>query len=142
MITVKEEYVLLGVDRLPVSCEKPCIDRKQQVIAFLVEIKKIMSNKNSFQLIDRHKNLKTIAALGYTIDDVRMELFELTVCNYVKEPEPDRDPRYSGEFWFFGTTIDDTNLYIKLKITNTGSKSVLCLSFHEEKWPQRFPFKE
>lgn len=117
------------------------ISNRRQVAMFLTEMKKALQ-EHSFHLQDRSKNLKTMAALGYTISDIKNTLLNLTVQDYVKGPEPDRDPNYSGDFWFFGVETQKINLYIKLKLIDSHEKRVLCLSFHEEEWPQKYPFKK
>lgn len=118
-----------------------CANR-EDVVRFLLDMKKTLSQKDSLQLVQRKTNLQTLTSLGYTVDDVKMILFNLGVTDYSSGPEPDDNPNYSGDVWVFGATIDTIDLYIKLKLINCGQKQVLCLSFHHAKWPLNYPFKK
>jgi len=60
----------------------------------------------------------------------------LTPDNYHSGPDPDRDK--PGYIWVFHTTLNKQEIYIKLKIADTGKKRfVKCLSFH----PAEYQFK-
>lgn len=65
---------------------------------------------------------------------------DLTVNDYVSGPEPDNNPKYRGDVWLFGTTVENLNLYIMLTLRDCGQ--VVCISFHEAQWPMKHPFKD
>lgn len=108
------------------------IDRSK-IRDFLLEMRMILSRENSFHLVERDKNLQALEKLEYTIYDAKTVLLSLTVNDYVKGPEPDDNPNFPGEIWVFGTTIGDTELYIKIKIAQSKPhrKQVVCISFHD-----------
>lgn len=134
-LTCKGEFIT-GVDAVP-----PCVER-EDVVRFLVDMKKILCREGSLLLVERRKNLQFLATLGYTIDDARMVLLSLSVRDYSSGPELDHNPDLPGDIWLFGYFVDEPEIYIKVKLLTGESQRVVCISFHEAKWPLPYPFKE
>ena len=114
---------------------------EKEVAEFLKNVKKIISIGEGLKFYNRPENLKTLLDLGLTSSDVINTLKYLSVTDYCKGPEPDRDR--PGEFWFFGKTIKGKSIYIKLKIKiKHGRDTVYCISFHEPKYCLGYPYAE
>lgn len=91
------------------------------------------------------KNKRTIDEFGFTEDDVSDEVMSLTAENFVEGPLSDYGG-YKGEFWVFGKTINNTEVYIKVKIKDLnedGDKQLttLCISFHKSEKQLIYQFK-
>lgn len=115
-----------------------------QIIAarnFLRDFKKNAQDKG-IDFIPRRENLQSLACLGLTIRTAKIEILSLSVENYSDGPCADRDK--PGDVWIFGTHINDREVYIKLKIADTGSggKIAKCLSFHAADYSLSYPFKK
>jgi len=92
-------------------------------------------------LVPRKSIRPTLLKLGLTKQNVEEILLSLSVKDYCKGPEDDRDR--PGELWFFGKNIKGCDIYIKLKVACIdGSKIAKCISFHEAKWPLEYPNKQ
>ena len=116
---------------------------KEDVARFLTICKIAAKFNLILELTD--KNKQTIASLGYQLDDVKNTILGLSVEDYAEGPLIDRKG-YAGDFWVFGTIIEDKEIYIKLKVKNinsTGDKqlSTLCISFHFAEHAIIYPFK-
>jgi len=57
--------------------------------------------------------------------------------DYCEGPLPDETQ--PGEVWVFGKHIEGTEVYIKLKLTNTEAPK--CLSFHPAERTLHYPFR-
>jgi hypothetical protein len=87
------------------------------------------------------KNLKTLAKLEMTIDDVKKEILSLSVIDYIAGPL--KDPKIKGDIWIFKRIIQGEDIYIKLKLW--GDKrdlEVRVLSFHIAERPLSYYFKK
>jgi len=87
------------------------------------------------------KNLKTLAKLEMTIDDVKKEILSLSVMDYCAGPL--KDPKIRGDVWIFKRVIQGEDIYIKLKLW--GEKrdlEVRVLSFHIAEGPLSYHFKK
>ena len=104
------------------------------IVSFLVQAKKLMQ-AGDYVFVPRKKNLQALAYQGYTIKDVKNELYDLKVSDYYKGPKRDFDPDHSGAVWEFKKAVGGKQFYVKLKIQNQNGKDVLkCLSFHEDEF--------
>ena len=113
--------------------------------AFLQEVKDTVTATQAgyptWVLVPRPKNNDCLAKLEYTFTDVKAQILDLAVKNYIRGPFPDQDER--GEFWEFGKTIEGNEIYIKLKLANFGNlKKVRIVSFHVAELPIHYPFKD
>ncbi len=131
----KGEFIA-GVDRVT------SITTREDLVRFLVDMKKILARENSLLLVERQKNLQFLASLGYTINDAKMVLLNLSVKDYSAGPESDHNPSFPGYIWLFGYRVDGEELYIKIKLITGQFQRVVCISFHEAKWALLYPFKE
>ena len=86
-------------------------------------------------------NLKTLAKLEMTIDDVKKEILSLSVMEYCAGPL--KDPKIRGDVWIFKKVIQGEDIYVKLKLW--GDKrdlEVRVLSFHIAERPLPYYFKK
>jgi len=91
-------------------------------------------------VINRLENQQSLADLGLTRENRKDIILSLTVQDYCSGPEPDKDQL--GEIWVFGKEVGDHEVYIKLKIADTGSMKIAkCISFHAAMYPLNYPFK-
>lgn len=114
---------------------------RQSVESFLSNYK--AAAKQSFRLArHRPKNMATLKQLGMHERECANQILSLTVEDYCKGPEDDRDKGKGGEFWFFGKRIEAHEVYIKLKLVEIGEKKeALCISFHIAEYKMSYPFK-
>jgi len=114
--------------------------RKDEIRNFLKEFKEIAS-KRGIDLVPRRETNENLAQLGLTKKNCKEEIITLSLANYCKCPEPDRDKL--GEIWVFGKQVEDKEVYIKLKIAQVGEEKIAkCLSFHTPNFPLCYPYKE
>lgn len=114
-------------------------DLRILIRGFLKDFKGSMA-ENKYEVKGNHKkNLDTLIQLGITTiqrDDV---IRQLKVEDYCSGPfEDEYKPKDS--LWVFGKTIDEHEIYIKLKI-DLNRNQAICLSFHISEYPMRYPFK-
>lgn len=113
--------------------------KKQQIQNFLREFKSIATTGDIY-VIPREKNQQALADLGLTRKNRTDIIMALSVIDYCRGPEPDRDK--PGFIWEFGKIIEGRPVYIKLKIAETdGGKIARCISFHAAEFPLAFPCK-
>lgn len=112
----------------------------QDVRDFLLDFKQAATVRSGIDIVPRADTLSTLAQLGLTKANLEQILLALSVTDYCKGPESDRDRR--GELWFFGREIDGHQVYIKLKVAQVGQKKLAkCISFHIAKFPLRYPLR-
>lgn len=101
---------------------------ESQIQDFLDEIKKA----DSIYIIPREKNKQTRYKIGLSTYDQIDIIINLTVKDYYKGPERDKDPTKDGDVWMFKSDYYEHVLYIKLKIKNCedGKTRVVCISCH------------
>lgn len=104
-------------------------------------IKNSIAN-NQFKFIDtRKKNLDTLSALGFITKNVKDVILALSYQNYLNGPTDDRDfPLDKKSIWEFGYQIEETPLYLKIKITKINE--VIAISFHIAEKPLYYHFAE
>ena len=111
-----------------------------EIRQFLLEFKNIVTSGSGVELVPRRNIRPTLIELGLTKNNIEEILLSLSVTDYCKGPEADRDR--IGELWFFGKVIQDKEIYIKLKIADVGGiKIAKCISFHIAEYPMSFPYK-
>ena len=99
---------------------------------------------NSFGLlfVEREKNRRDLNELGISPNIQKEILLNLMPSDYVSGPEVDRDRR-DNEIWVFGTTVDESLIYVKLAFVEKHQVCFCkCLSFHKAQFPLEFPLKE
>jgi len=108
-----------------------------QVTLFLFQFKEFAQKNLSFA--ERDKSLDTIARLGITPKQAKEEILGLTYEDYYRGPIPDKD-RKGEEFWEFGKTIFEEQVFIKLKTKSKHGMSI-CFSFHIPQEKIEYPYK-
>lgn len=107
---------------------------------FLKEFKEIVTTERKLYIVDRQEKNKSLSELGFTKKLCRDEILSLSVEHYYRGPTSDRDR--PGEVWEFDKKIDGNEIYIKLKIADTGNERFAkCISFHKADSPLSFPLK-
>lgn len=92
----------------------------------------LMQNKICF--IPRAKNMKTLAALGLLVSDVKDELMDLSYSDYISGPEVDRDQPSSDCLWIFKRRVNGQDIYIKFKVEYQIDGNVKVISFHFDEY--------
>lgn len=80
--------------------------------------------------IDRRKNMRTLAQLGLTWEDVKDEMRSLCIEDYISGPSIDRDRPETDRLWVFKRIILDQVIYIKFKIEYQNDNDIRVISFH------------
>ncbi len=95
------------------------------------------------QFVPRGRTDQDLARLNIT----RAQAFEvikgLSPDHYVKGPEPD-DHDASKEIWVFGCEVNDTEVYIKLRLITVGGRGMpraAVYSFHEADFEMKYPLR-
>lgn len=112
--------------------------QKEIVNRFLGNFKKQLS-KRALLFLKRDKNMRSLTEMGFTILDVQTELIRLEYIDYISGPKPDIDPKWKGDIWEFGKTINNENIYIKIKLASDSRP--VCLSFHHAEKDLKYFFK-
>lgn len=112
---------------------------QDEVISFLENFKESVSTGRA--TIARRKDPK-INDLLYELGWTREVLFKYLVANlefsdYDSGPQDDHNGS-EGDIWVFGKTIENIEVYIKIKIQSNGVK---CLSFHKSSRRFTYPLK-
>ena len=125
---------------------------KEEVIKFLLELKKVMSNrdfdvnkdldvilkKKNENSLDPYTTQNTLLKLDFDKNDIADTLKKLSVEEYI-ETGKDRKDISSPEFYIFGK---GNLIYIKIKIRDKINHKVFCVSFHFARYPiSNFPYK-
>lgn len=128
---------------------------KEEVIKFLLELKKIMSHRNfdvnkdldvilkkkNENSLDPYTTQNTLLKLDFDKNDIADTLKKLTVEEYI-ETGKDRKDISSPEFYIFGKEVQGNLIYIKIKIRDKINHKVFCVSFHFARYPiSNFPYK-
>lgn len=109
------------------------------VALFLREFKELVHNSGLF-VINRQENQQALADLGLTRQQREEIILSLTVEDYCSGPEPDRNQ--PGDIWVFGKQAAGQEVYIKLKIADTGSQKIAkCISFHTANYALCYPHR-
>ena len=125
--------------------------RRQDVAAFLEELREIMGKKafnrdTDFVLIRktkpndvRHSTPYTLVDLEYDVGDIIETLRKLRIEDY-SESRIDRDDLNPPVLHVFGKTINEKLVYIKLKVRKAEKHKVICVSFHYAREQMSFPY--
>lgn len=123
-----------------------CLSTKEDVKTFLTQVKEVINKINGFHFVgDRQKNIDSLDKHGLRIDEVESYIEYLEVEDYWKGPEEDDKPYNDYCWWFFAkeipTPMGRPLFYIKIRVENRRRNQVICLSFHEARYPVNFPYK-
>ena len=110
-----------------------------KVVLILFKIKDLVSEGKCSLEEQREKNIQTLAKLGLLPEDVFQILLELTPQNYYRGPSNDYDTEEIDCIWEFGITIEQQEIYIKLKLTEDYVKDI---SFHIAERKIEYSFKD
>ncbi|MCK4720857.1 type II toxin-antitoxin system MqsR family toxin [bacterium] len=110
---------------------------KKGVVEFLKRFK-TNATKSDLVFLPRQKNIDFLIMLGMFFYNAKEIIFSLTELDYFAGPSVDDDGS-QGEIYEFATKVFGNDVYIKLKLSDTGAK---CISFHELIHPVSFPFKK
>lgn len=127
------------------------ISKKDDVIKFLMELNSVLNNplfdvEKDLDILGKKKNespfdpfttANTLIALEFDKRDVCEQLKLLKITNYYETFIDDMDTTLPP-FYAFAKSIDDHDVYIKVKIRDKENHKVFCVSFHFA----RFPFRE
>lgn len=110
---------------------------KRDVVEFLKRFKTNVAQSDLI-FIRRPENINFLIMLGMFFYNAKEIIFSLTELDYFAGPSVDDDGS-QGEIYEFATKVFGNEVYIKLKLSDTGAK---CISFHELIHPVSFPFKK
>jgi hypothetical protein len=115
------------------------LDDAALVALYLLQLKVLIGQKR-ISFWNRDKNLQTLARLGITYEH-RIEILQSLLprnFSHILDPEPGRHE----SCWIFGVWEQSVEIYIKLKIVETGpgGEQAVCVSFHEAERPLEYPF--
>lgn len=128
---------------------------KEEVIKFLLELKKVMSNrdfdvnkdldvilkKKNENSLDPYTTQNTLLKLDFDKNDIADTLKKLSVEEYI-ETGKDRKDISLPKFYIFGKEVQGKLIYIKIKIRDKINRKVFCVSFHFARYPiSNFPYK-
>ena len=111
---------------------------KHAVRAFLRNFKRLIREGNFF-VLNREANNEALIHLGINQAERRRMLLDLSVTDYSSGPDP--DVAGDGYVWTFGKTIEDIEVYIKIKTVRPPSEIAKCISFHKAQTPLHYPFR-
>ena len=129
------------------------ISKRQEVVAFLEELKAFLKGNNfdiDHDLIlikkkkiddEEYSTPYALLDLDYDSEDVVNRLKELTVAEY-SETKIDKDDFNPPLLFVFGKDINRRLVYVKLKIKKKENLRtyILCVSFHYAKEKMKFPY--
>ncbi|MEA3428376.1 MAG: type II toxin-antitoxin system MqsR family toxin [Thermodesulfobacteriota bacterium] len=116
------------------------VDLSQLKIAFFLKEFKQLVQEGGLYVVNRPEHQKSLVDLGLTKEACKVEILGLSVTDYCKGPQPDKDR--PGDIWVFGKEFAGREVYIKLKIAQVESPKIAkCISFHAAKQPLCYPFK-
>ena len=127
-------------------------DSREKVEQFLVELKSILSSPNfnpardldilpkkkSEDMFDPYTTANTLLALGFNNEDVRNELLKIGVEDYAETLIDVMDATLPP-FYVFYRDIQSREVYIKVKIRDSITGKVFCISFHFARYPAPNP---
>ncbi len=110
------------------------------VCDFLLVFKKAVAQTGVY-LVPREETLATLQRFGLTKKNLEEILLSLSVADYCRGPEADRDR--AGQLWIFGKRLRGHEIYIKLKVATVAGKIIAkCISFHVAQYPLSFPHRK
>jgi len=114
----------------------------EEIETFLEQVRRIIHKSFETRRNDDYK--KTLLALGFNKSSVINEISTITVENYSEGPKPEIGS--INDVWIFGKTIQNQEIYIKLKIIGMNNRAeeidtLYCLSFHFAEKCLVYPYK-
>ena len=117
-------------------------ESREKVEQFLVELKSILSSPNfnpakdldillkkkNEDMFDSYTTANTLLALGFNNEDVRNELLKIGVEDYAETLIDVMDSTLPP-FYVFYRDIQSREVYIKVKIRDSVTGKVFCISF-------------
>ena len=101
----------------------------------------ILLKKKTEDSLDPYTTENTLNKLNYDNEDVKNELVNLKLENYVETLTDYKDEK-SPNFYVFMKLINNKMVYIKVKIRNIKRRKVFCISFHFARFKNnKFPYK-
>ena len=88
---------------------------------------------------ERGKNAQTLHDLELPPGHRTKILDSIVVQDYCEGPIPDNQ-NLMPDLWVFGKTVKNREIYIKISMGNTNSKTI-CISFHTSEWPLNYPLR-
>lgn len=128
---------------------------KEEIINFLLELRKIISHKEfdvnrdldiilkkkNENFLDPYTTQNTLLKLDFDKNDIAETLKKLTIEEYI-ETGKDRKDISLPKFYIFGKEVQGKLIYIKIKIRDKTNRKVFCVSFHFARYPlSNFPYK-
>jgi len=110
---------------------------RHQVTFFLILMKQAAAHH--FVLVERRKNLDTLARLGMTVSDAKERVMGLTPEDYLSGPSPD-DKHQGDEVWTFGLGLEEQDVYVKVCVLGEPLLCT-CISFHFAEKPFFYPLR-
>lgn len=115
-----------------------------EVRTFLLTFKKTVTAGSGVHIVPRENTKATLTELGLTKANLEEILLSLSIRDYCKGPEAERDRvgRSAGEIWFFGKRIQEREVYIKLKLFQVDEQmQAKCISFHFAESSLHYPHR-
>ena len=127
-------------------------ESREKVEQFLAELKAILSSPNfnpasdldilpkkkSEDMFDPYTTANTLIELDFDNEDVRNELLKIRVEDYA-ETLIDKINATLPPFYVFYRDIQSREVYIKVKIRDSITGKVFCISFHFARYPAPNP---
>ena len=127
-------------------------ESREKVEQFLIELKSILSSphfnpakdldilpkKKNEDMFDSYTTANTLLALGFDNEDVKNELLKIGVEDYA-ETLIDVIDATLPPFYVFYRDIQSREVYIKVKIRDSITGKVFCISFHFARYPAPNP---
>ena len=113
---------------------------KEQVENFLKDFKTKLSIFNIVYRDDRNKNLQTLAELEITQNERTEYIKNLKATDYCDGPKKNELYKNHPDYWEFGLSIKNKNVYIKIEM-GLSSSPVICISFHTAEYELKYYFK-
>jgi hypothetical protein len=89
---------------------------------------------------ERTKNKQALLDLEITPSQRTGYIKGLKAEDYFKGPTKDTNDITNPDYWKFGKSINNKEVYIKIHFGKTN-KPVICISFHVAEWPITYKFK-
>ena len=131
-------------------------ESRETVENFLAELKAILSSpkfdpardldilpkKKGEDPFDPYTTANTMLALDFDHYDVRDELLKISVEDYAETIIDDKNASFPP-FYVFYRDIQSREIYIKVKIKDSITGKIFCVSFHFARYaaPRTFPYR-
>ncbi len=114
---------------------------RTQILCFLRDFKDLIGEGKYF-VTERKKNQDALIYYGITARQREDVILALTLADYSSGPH--KDTYKPGAYWIFGTTVEEKEVYIKIKIftDDFGNDRGVCFSFHPPERKMDFPFRQ